>query len=626
MRRGLFITVALLCLSWAPAALAQPTCTLNVNPASGVAPLGVTATGLCTSPENDITQVFLDWGDGTRTFVNPGFTVTHNYNSSGGFRVVLTAYDAFGLSGSASQTVTVSPPLQCSPQANPAGGKAPLSVTITANCTDPDATPSVVVQLGDGYYQSGQTAAHTYVSGGQFKAVITAKDSKGNGYVGTVTVNVSDTPSVFVGVNNGQVKQFGKDGSTLATLSTGRGGSATGMAFDPLANLYVTDFTADAVSKFTRGALAGSFGSGYNCQPESIVFDPSGNAYVGETGCSHAIVKLDPYGVITAVYRPAVEQEGTDWIDLAADQCTLYYTSQGASVLRFNACTGQQLAPLTTQLSEGLALRILPDTGVVVANLKNILRFDGSGKLLQTYDAPGEDCWSALALDSDGVSFWATDYCTSDVVRFNLNTGAVISKFNAGVPPNSVYGIQTFAPAPASAAGALLASNAAASVTPGQAASYALTFNPVSAAVGEEFAFSCGNLPAGASCTFSPAAATAESSGVNTTLTINTSTATAAFLRGKRPTWLAMLLPVLPLVLVGGQRRRRLLLLLLAVLLAISMLSCGGGATSAAAPSINNSAPPTPSTGATASGTYTVLVHARSGSQESSTTVQLTVQ
>jgi hypothetical protein len=631
MRRGMLITVALLSLLWAEAALAQPTCTLNVSPASGTAPLSVSASGLCTSPDNSISQVFIDWGDGTNiTLVDPGFTVSHKFNSSGTFTVVLTAFDAFG-QGSASQAVHVSPPLQCSPQATPSGGKAPLAVTVTANCTDPQGNPSVVVQFGDGYYQGGATVSHTYVSGGNFKAVVTAKDTSGNGYVGSVSVNVSDPPSLFVGINNGQVKQFGKDGSPMATLNTNMGGSTTGMAFDAFSNLYVTDFTANAVSKFPGLGPATGFGSGYNCKPESIVFDNAGNAYVGETGCSHAIVKLNPYGTITAVYQPAVEQEGTDWIDLSSDQCTIYYTSQGPSVLRFNVCSRQQMSPLTSQLTEALALRILPDGGVVVANLKNIKRFDASGKLLQTYDAPGEDCWSALALDSDGTSFWATDYCTSDVVRFDLDNGTLISKFNAGVPSNSVFGIQTFAPPQTTAAGALVASPATASVTPGQAASYSLSFNPVGAAVGQDFSFSCGNLPAGASCTFSPATATAQSGGVTTTVTVNTSTGTVAFLPKRKhfALWLALIIPIFPLLLVPGRGRRwQLLLIFLALVLCISLVSCsgGGGTSSENSPSPVNSTPPTPSNGATPAGTYTVLVHAISGSQQSSTGLQLTVQ
>ena len=628
MRRGMFISIALLCLIATEAALAQPTCSLNVSPTTGVAPLSVTASGLCTTPLNDITQEYLDWGDGTRTFVNPGFTVSHKYNSSGTFNVVLTAFDALGQSGTASQTVKVSPPLQCSPQATPASGKAPLAVTVAANCTDPDGTPTVVMQFGDGYYQSGPSTSHTYVSGGNFKVVVTAKDKAGNAYVGTVNVSVSAMSSLFVGINNGQVKEFGKDGSPAATLSTNLGGSTTGMGFDEFANLYVTDFTADAVSKFAGLGPAAGFGSGYNCKPESVVFDHAGNAYVGETGCSHAIVKLDPYGTITAVYQPAVEQQGTDWIDLASDQCTIYYTSQGSSVLRFNACTRQQLAPLTSQLTTGLALRILPDGSVLVANLKNIMRFDAAGKLLQTYDAPGEDCWSALAPDSDGASFWATDYCTSDVARFDLAKTSVVSKFNAGVPANSVFGIETFVPPQMAAAGTLIASPASASVTPGQAASYSLNFSPVGAAVGQDFTFSCGNLPAGTSCTFSPPTATAQAGGMSVNMTINTSTGATAALHKSGPGWLALMIPILPLVLIGGRPRKRgSMLLLVALVVLIPLLSCGGGGTSST-PAQNSSsfAPPTPSTGATSAGTYTVLVHAQSGAQESSTTVQLTVQ
>ena len=628
MRRGMFISIALLCLIATEAALAQPTCSLNVSPTTGVAPLSVTASGLCTTPLNDITQEYLDWGDGTRTFVNPGFTVSHKYNSSGTFNVVLTAFDALGQSGTASQTVKVSPPLQCSPQATPASGKAPLAVTVAANCTDPDGTPTVVMQFGDGYYQSGPSTSHTYVSGGNVKVVVTAKDKAGNAYVGTVNVAITAMSSLFVGINNGEVKEFGKDGSAAATLSTTLGGSTTGMGFDQFANLYVTDFTANAVSKFAGLGPAAGFGSGYNCKPESVVFDHAGNAYVGETGCSHAIVKLDPYGTITAVYQPAVEQQGTDWIDLASDQCTIYYTSQGSSVLRFNACTRQQLAPLTSQLTTGLALRILPDGSVLVANLKNIMRFDAAGKLLQTYDAPGEDCWSALAADSDGTSFWASDYCTSDVARFDLAKTSVVSKFNAGVPANSVFGIETFVPPQIAAAGTLIASPASASVTPGQAASYSLNFSPVGAAVGQDFTFSCGNLPAGTSCTFSPPTATAQASGMSVNMTINTSTGATAALHKSGPGWLALMIPILPLVLIGGRPRKRgSMLLLVALVVLIPLLSCGGGGTSST-PAQNSSsfAPPTPSTGATSAGTYTVLVHAQSGAQESSTTVQLTVQ
>jgi hypothetical protein len=194
-----------------------------------------------------------------------------------------------------------------------------------------------------------------------------------------------------------------------------------------------------------------------------------------------------------------------------------------------------------------------------------------------------------------------------------------------------VFGIQTFAPPQTTAAGALVASPATASVTPGQAASYSLSFNPVGAAVGQDFSFSCGNLPAGASCTFSPATATAQSGGVTTTVTVNTSTGTVAFLPKRKhfALWLALIIPIFPLLLVPGRGRRwQLLLIFLALVLCISLVSCsgGGGTSSENSPSPVNSTPPTPSNGATPAGTYTVLVHAISGSQQSSTGLQLTVQ
>jgi hypothetical protein len=94
------------------------------------------------------------------------------------------------------------------------------------------------------------------------------------------------------------------------------------MAFDWVDNLYVTDFTANGVTKFApSGDVIGDFGAGYSCKPESIVFDRAGNAYVGETGCSHALLKFDAYGNLLASFVVATEVEGSDWIDLAEDQC-----------------------------------------------------------------------------------------------------------------------------------------------------------------------------------------------------------------------------------------------------------------------------------------------------------------
>jgi hypothetical protein len=509
-----------------------------------------------------------------------------------------------------------------------------VAVNVAANCSDSEASiKAMFVDLGDGYFQSGGSTAHTYLAGGTFSISAHASDTAGNSAVGNASVSIEGPSSLFVGVNNGQVKQFGKDGSLIRTLNSNEGGSTTGMGFDLLGNLYVTNFTADSVSKFGGGGnLIGPFGDGYDCKPESIVFDNAGNAYVGETGCSHALLKFDAYGNLMTSYTVATEVQGSDWIDLASDQCTIYYTSQGKSVFRYNVCNQQQLTPLATDLETGLAIRVLPDSGAVIVNLHNIVRLDSNGNIVTTYDAPGEDCWSGLTLDSDGSSFWATDYCTSDVFRFDIGSSAQLFKFNTRTPPNTVFAVGTFAHSSSTSAGPFFAPQGNASVSKGQAASYALSFDPVNEAQSQTFTFSCANLPSGASCVFSPTSATAHGH-MTTTLTIQTTPASAkvsSLLKRTLPTY-ALMLPLLGLVLVSPPRRGKTKkqLAVCIVLLAIAHFAgCNGASTG------NNNtnsgptavSPPSPSSGTTPSGTYTVLVHATSQSFQSSTAIQLSVR
>ena len=83
------------------------------------------------------------------------------------------------------------------------------------------------------------------------------------------------------------------------------------MAFDSTGKLYVTDFGGNGVTVFdTDGSRIGPFGgTNFGQHPESIVFDAAGN--------------------LLARFDVATETGGgSDWIDLAPDQCTLFYTSE----------------------------------------------------------------------------------------------------------------------------------------------------------------------------------------------------------------------------------------------------------------------------------------------------------
>jgi len=633
-----------------------PTCTLTLSSNSGGVPLTLAASGSCSDPQGALTSIVLDWDDGNQTNIpvtNGAQTVfgpiPHQYTSQGTFHPTVHATNSFSLTGSASKTVTVGPPVNlppsCTLSANPNSGQVPVTVTATANCVDPENDISrVVFQFGDGYYQAGSggqsAAAHTFVNAGNFSVQVVATDSGGNTAAAQQNVSLSDNPPVFVAIGSGSVKQFAKDGTPQTTLKTNQGGSTTGMTLDSLLNLYVTDFTANAVSRFGgHGGLIGNFGSGYNCEPESIVFDGAGHAYVGETGCSKAVLKYDAYGNLMSTFAVATETQGSDWIDLAPDGCTLYYTSQGTTVLRYDVCGGKQLPTFATGLKTGLGVRVLPDNSVLVAEKADIVRLDTSGHIVRTYDSAGHDCWVSVALDSGGSSFWALDYCSSVVARFEIASGNQISTFNTGTAANTAFGVYTRGPSgPAAPAGPLTGPAQGVTVAAGQKATYNLTFNPNFGSSGT-FTFSCANLPLGANCSFTPASLTASAGATPVTLTVTTSGGTAS-LHPANVILYAMWLPMIGAVLfsaaapAGERKRRWRAALIIGVLLTCTLFlfACGGGSGSSSSGGGGGGGggggstnPPTPGTG-TPPGTYTFTATASSGSSQSSTTLILTVQ
>jgi len=262
---------------------------------------------------------------------------------------------------------------------------------------------------------------------------------------------------VFVGVSDGKVQHRSPTGTLLNTLDTLQGSFTTGMAFDSIGNLYVTNFHAGNVRKFdNRGILwkdengieIGTFGRDYSGSPESILFDGNGNAYVGAILGDNDIRKFDARGNPLGRFDVAIERVGSDWIELAADQCTIFYTSEGRFVKRFDVCSNRQLTDFNAQPLPGpnaFALRILPSQGLLVADRDRIVRLDSGGNVVQEYDAGGQDCWFALNLDPDRTSFWSADFCTSTVFKFDIETGQqVLPPFNTDTGFQTVFGLVVY--------------------------------------------------------------------------------------------------------------------------------------------------------------------------------------
>lgn len=255
-----------------------------------------------------------------------------------------------------------------------------------------------------------------------------------------------NTGDVFVSISNGKVQHYDSSLNLIETLNTGAGSVyTTGMAFDSSSNLYVTTFNGGTVAKFNAvdGSSAGNFTSGLSSNPESILFDASGNAYVGSANGDGDIRKYDSAGNLLTQYNVATGPRGSDWIDLGADQTTMFYTSEGRQIKRFNVGTNTQLSDFATVSGTGtlFALRLLSDGGLLVADTYEIKRLDSSGNVVQTYDVSGENSWFALNLDGNGTSFWSANYATANFYEFDIATGAVLSTKNTGTGNNTVFGL-----------------------------------------------------------------------------------------------------------------------------------------------------------------------------------------
>jgi len=280
---------------------------------------------------------------------------------------------------------------------------------------------------------------------------------------------------VFVSTEQqGTVQWRSPDGTLIGVLVPTVAGSSEGMRFDAAGTLYVSHWcgdptyatgtlacaTGNTVETFNRsGVSQGTFGSGYNCNPTSLAFDATGNAYVGQAACSGAVLKFPVGSQLPIAYFVAAERSGSFKVELAADGCTLFYTSWGPNVKRFDVCANAQLADFNVTPmpgGEATALRLLPDGGVLVASGAVIARLDASGALVQTYSLGADEYqyWFGVDLVGDGT-FWAINSYSStvatslsnylsgllqkpNVYRFDLATGAVVTKFYTGTAVKDV--------------------------------------------------------------------------------------------------------------------------------------------------------------------------------------------
>jgi RHS repeat-associated protein len=258
---------------------------------------------------------------------------------------------------------------------------------------------------------------------------------------------VSDTGlwhvgDLFASTNNStdsSVRQFAvSSGNLLHRFIFGGSGTIpllSGIGFDNAANLYVTDFDSNLVDGLgANGLYLPTFGTNIG-DPVAVVRAANGNLYISSWGelASEGDVP-NPGGIF--IYDAHLGSLGkmidgtrVDWMDLMPNQTTMLYTDQGPDIMSVNIVTGVPGPNFSTgTFNTATGIRILPDGTVLVADYLGgvIKRLNASGQVMQTYTAPNDNRWFALALTPDGTSFWAGDHDRGDIVRFDIATGHIL--------------------------------------------------------------------------------------------------------------------------------------------------------------------------------------------------------
>lgn len=176
-----------------------------------------------------------------------------------------------------------------------------------------------------------------------------------------------------------------------------------------------------------------------------MVLDAAGGIHTLRGGfeTGYHVVSLGTGGNVIRTTRLAVPTN--TWIrgvDLAADQCTLYFAATTyranaapvGEIGRADVCRGTSLTPFQQAMDGALfGLRLLPGGQVLASSEAKTTLFDAVGNAVREFPAEDDywDRYPMVALDVDQLSFWWGSW--SGLRRIDIATGEVVER-------RSVYG------------------------------------------------------------------------------------------------------------------------------------------------------------------------------------------
>ena len=259
---------------------------------------------------------------------------------------------------------------------------------------------------------------------------------------------------IFVGTYAGTILVYNPNGTLAQVLSSGNlspNSAIYGMNFDATGNLYAASPSASGVTDGTveffanDGSGPTTFGVYTAGQPSDVLFDPSGNAFVGgASGTTLGILEFagGKNGAPTKTFYPADESNTSDngvYVDLLDDNASMLYTDGGNWVGNFDILNNHQNPDFADNLPGvgAYQIRELSDKTVLVADTNEIVRLSASGSVIQTYTpgvaAGAAGTFYALALDPSGSSFWTGDGVAGKVYQVRVSDGAILNTINTGL-------------------------------------------------------------------------------------------------------------------------------------------------------------------------------------------------
>lgn len=226
------------------------------------------------------------------------------------------------------------------------------------------------------------------------------------------------------------IQEYSRDGQLRQTLS---GVSNTGAAcFDPSGQHLIMP----GAGLFYRSGqlLPSNWGSVANAG--RCVADSFGHVYVSSRSYPGGPWIVTKYDLAGDVLQAGIfSQAALDplAIDLAPDECTMYYTARNASppdlgIQRFNVCTDipeSTFSPGWTFLDD---VRVLPNWQVLAIFDRGAEFFDASGQRIREYMLANNSAQRTGSLDRDGASFWTSG---SQVTQFDLRSPQVLTQWQS---------------------------------------------------------------------------------------------------------------------------------------------------------------------------------------------------